>query len=670
MSTRVRLKRFCARTLAGSCVLVVLATAMFVGAWIAWPLPEDFLHPGPPGGLVVDSESGVLLDVVGLDEQRRLPISLADAGPYLPNAVIAAEDTSFRDHQGIDPGAVLSSLWANLRAGRTVRGASTITMQVVGLRLKNPRTYPGKAVEAFRALQLEARHDKDEILEAWLNSAPFGANLVGVEAASRAWLAKAASECTLSEAALLAALPNSPERLRPDRFPEEACARRDLILKRMLMAGVITDQEHAQAVSDVVLIRDRKAYANDQHVGWLALERGARGRVLRTTIEPEVQAILTEATREHARELPKESDIAIVLVDLEESSIVGLIGSSWYHDPRDGQVNGAMARRSPGSALKPFVYAAAFESHRLAPDSIVSDDPIELAGWRPRNIDDAFLGPITAAEALRESRNTPALRVARELGLAHVVTTMRRCGIELSLEQREAAGLSLVVGGAEVRLIELAEAYGTLARGGIHRPLRLFEHDLAPERRVLSRATCTAIEAALVRTESDFEEGLPFLAAKTGTSSGLRDAVAAGWNGRYAGVVWVGRFDGSGDPAYVGAEAALPLLRSILCHPSLSTGRPARQTSVWTVRNQVAAPLPPRTLAILEPRDGDRLVAFDGRARFRPIIKAEDGAPILLLDGAPVSDTVLHVGIGHHELRLLQPGMTPHVIEFEVLDRQ
>jgi len=665
-------------------VLVVGGATVFAALWTLFPLPEDMLHPGPGGALVLDADGGVLVDAVAADEQRRLPIALADAGPWIPAAVVAVEDAWFRSHAGVDPSAILAAIKANLAAGRVVRGGSTITMQVAGMRLGHPRTFPGKAVEAFRALQLDASFDKDDILEAWLNLAPFGGNLVGIEAASRGWFGKPASACTLAEAALLAGLPGAPERFRPDRHPDAAMRRRHVVLDRMLAEGLIDETQHARADAASVVIRRRDAVANDRHVGWMAIDAAGRGRVIETTIDPIRQEIIESIVADHADHLPKEIDIAVVLVDTSSGEVRALVGSSDPRDPRDGRVNGATARRSPGSALKPFLYAAAFEDERLAPDSIVDDAPADFAGWRPRNVDRRHLGRMPASEALRTSRNLPALLVARGLGPDRIEAALRDVGLPITSADLERAGLAITVGGVEVRPIDLAEAYATVARGGVHRPLRLLRNDDPEasdeadrpgdpdrsERRVLSERTCAAIETCLAGPAGDHADVLPFMAAKTGTSSAHRDAVAAGWNRRWTAVVWVGRFDGASDPALLGADAARPILHDVLHHPSLATPRTPRPFTTWTVAEDRAVGRlgPPRIPEIVEPADGTVLLAVDGSATVRPTVERGPRAK-LFLDGRPVAFETLELAPGRHEIRVVEPGRDPHAVTVEVVRR-
>ena len=648
-----------------ACAGVVACCAIaFTVLWHAYPLPKGMLNPGPNGAMALDADRGVLLDVTAGDEMRRLPVSLDDVSPWIPKALVAAEDVRFYQHIGIDPIAVGGALADNLSSGRVVRGASTITMQVAGMKLGHPRTWSGKAVEGFRALQMEAAFSKQALLEAWLNMAPFGANVVGIEAASRMWLGKPASNCTIAEAALLVGLPKSPERLRPDRFPKAAIERRNVVLKRMLVTNVITGEEFSQATAEVPLLRIETGGANDAHVGWMSLERDD-APIRHTTIDAKMQMIVETIVQRHATHLPRELDIAVVLVELKTSSVRAVIGSSDFNDPRDGQINGAMTKRSPGSALKPFVYAAAFEARRLSPESIVDDAPLDLNGWRPRNIDRVWMGALTAAEALQLSRNTPALRIARDMGLAPTVAMLRRCGLDVSALSESRANLSMVVGGVPITPWNLAEGYATLARGGVHMPLRLLDGEQQVRRRVVSARTCVAIEHCLAGDMVDTSSILPFLVAKTGTSSGHRDAVAAGWNRDWAAVVWVGRFDDGGDPVLLGADAALPMLQELLHHPMLATTRTGDAWVPWQVYQPVGR-AHPRETEILEPRNGDVLIALQDTVSLIPkVFSVGDGA-VLFLNGAPVALGAMALSPGQHELRLVEPGFAPHVVHFIV----
>jgi penicillin-binding protein 1C len=632
--------------------------------WRVYPLPHDMLTLGPSGAIALNTDRSVLLDVTAHDEMRRLPVSLQQVSPWIPKALIAAEDARFNTHVGIDPFAVLSALGDNVASGRVVRGASTITMQVAGMQLGHPRTWSGKAVEGFRALQLDAAFSKDQIIEGWLNMASFGGNVVGIEAASRRWFGKPARNCTLAESALLVGLPKLPERLRPDRFPQAAINRRNAVLERMRIVHAISDAQCAAAIREQPLFAAAKAVPNDAHVGWMAVTR-SNNPVRHTTIDQNVQAIAQSVVQRHVLNLPSELDIAVVVVELETSAVRAVIGSSNFNDPRDGQINGAITKRSPGSALKPFVYAAAFEAKRLSPDAVVDDAPLDIDGWRPRNIDRVWLGEMTAAEALQLSRNTPALRVARDMGLPSTAAMLRRCGLDVSAVAESKAGLSMVVGGLAVTPWNLAEAYATLARGGVHRPLRLLATEQAKANRVVSQRTCTAIEHCLAGGAGDTSGILPFLVAKTGTSSGHRDAIAAGWNRRWAAVVWVGRFDDAGDAVLLGADAALPMLQELLHHPSLATTRSGEPYVPWKVRRAVGRATS-RPTVIMEPRDGEVFIAINGAVRLTPKVRTAGDSAVLFLDGAPVSIAALDLPLGPHELRLVEADSPAHAIHIFV----
>ena len=639
-------------------------------AWISFPLPEDILHPGPGGGMVLDDRGSTIISVVAADDQRRLPIRLDEVGSIIPQAVVAVEDHAFQQHFGIDPGAVIGAIRDNLSAGRVVRGASTITMQVAGLKLGHPRTFRGKAFEAFRALQMEVEHPKDRILEAWLNLAPFGGNIVGIEAASRAWLGKSARDCSLAEAAMLVGIPNAPERFRPDRNPKACMDRRRVVLDRLHEHGVIDAEARDRAANEPVMIQRFQGGDNHRHVGWMAIDAAGRGRVIDTTVDPDLQEIVESIIERHATGLPPAADVSVVLVDHHAAEVVALVGSSDPTDPIDGSINGATALRSPGSTLKPFIYAEAFQRRVLAPDSTVDDSAIEIDGWRPRNIDRRLLGAMPASDALQLSRNIPAIRIARDLGVTDVASTLRRCGIELPIGSAERSGLSIAVGGIEVSSMELAEAYATLARGGLHRKLRLvrdLEIDPPVETRVFDESTCAAIEWCLAGPMSDVSEALPFMATKTGTSSGLRDALAAGWNRRYTAVVWVGRFDGASDPAFLGAEAALPVLEDLLGHPTLATNRSSRPWEPWPVDPRTAAGRAgePRHPEIVHPEEGAVLLAETDTIVVRPEIRGGKTSR-LLVDGRPMTDESFELGIGFHELRVIEPGRPAHAVTIEV----
>lgn len=567
-----------AALVAGAAALCTVAAFVALDRRYPFPLARLAL---PASGVVLAADGTPLGRRVAPDGQWRRPAPLGELGAWLPRATVAIEDRRFREHHGVDVRAFARAALANARAGRVVQGGSTLSMQLVGLTFDTPRTLRGKLVEVFRALQLERALTKDEVLERYLAAAPYGRNLSGAHAAAAHWFDKAPRDLALEEAALLAGLPQGPARLRPDRHPAAACARRNAVLDAMLAAGDIDAVAHARArAAPIELARQRLAPEGlGFHAAAAAFLERPGGAM--TSLDPALQREVERVVRAHAAALPPGTDIALVAIDVAEACVVAYVGSADPRDPLDGQVDGARARRSPGSTLKPFVYAAAFERGALTPDAMVLDTPVDLAGWRPANFDGGFDGPVPVGDALRRSLNLPALRVAAAVGVERCVGIIEACGIDLAPDAISHAGLTLVTGGTPVTLLALVDGYATLARGGEHVPARRYvdEPRGAPVR-VLTRATCDAVTRILssearaprVRRGASHVDAPPF-SWKTGTSAGHADAWAVGYDAATAVGVWVGRFDGAGHPSYVGAEVAEPILAELFVSEALAARR-------------------------------------------------------------------------------------------------
>lgn len=631
---------------------------------------------------VLDRTGGLVLAHVGRDDQWRVPVPLAAMSPHLVAATIAVEDERFEHHGGVDVWAIARALGQNVAAGRIVSGASTITMQLCHMTEPRARGWRTKMMQAFRARQLERIWDKKRILEAYLNVAPYGGNLRGVEAAAQHYFGRSARDLSLAEAALLAGIPQSPNRLRPDRCPRAAERRRATVLRRMEETGAISGPERQRALAEPILVaapanpgHERRLAA---HFGWLAVERRPAGGV--TTLSPTTQQAVARVCESHARQLPSRSDLAVTVIEIDTGDVVAMIGSASPSDPIDGQVNGAVARRSPGSTLKPFIYAAAFASGRLRPESLIPDRPLERAGWRPRNFDGRFLGEVTAAQALRASLNVPAIRVAEELGLARCVGTLQSVGLALPTETVARGGLALVTGAVEVSLLDLTNAYATLGRGGLFQSVRLFLDEQPGQRRALSAESCAHIDAILTHGGgAGAGPSQPWFMAKTGTSSGHRDAWAVGHNGRFAIGVWVGSFAGPGDREYVGADAAAPLLERLFGLPDF--GRPAAPRHGTTAGCTAAAQPSARavtpmvfaestSLRITAPAAGARLIARDGAA-FVELAANLAGGGIWFIDGTalPGMPARTRVAPGNHEARFVSDDGRSASARFVVLAR-
>jgi penicillin-binding protein 1C len=654
--------------------LVVLSAAGFLTAWLAFPFPQQRLAQWAVSPVVTDVRGREMLSTVGPEGQRRLPVRLERMSPWLVQATLAAEDKRFYRHPGVDVVAAARAAGQNVMALRVRSGASTLDMQVCRMMEERPRTVWAKLVESFRALQLDARKSKDRILELYLNAAPYGGNIRGVEAAARVYFGRSASQLSLAEAALLAGLPQGPGRYRPDRHPRAAKARRDFVLERMCREGMITPDQCRQGKADPVRLAEPPAGDRAIHAAMLALQRRPAGG--RTTIDLDLQEPVGRLTDAHAARLGEGTEVAVVVIDMEASALVALVGSADASDPIDGMVNGATARRSPGSALKPFIYAAAIEAGCLNADTIVYDIPISRGGWSPANFDRTFVGPVTAGEALRRSLNVPAILVAEGVGLSRCCGVLEAVGIQLPADTQRRTGLALAVGGAEVTLLDLTNAYATLGRGGVRRAVRLFADEQAAPARALSADACAAVSDILSsrrRCPRGMEmlapPDMPWFAWKTGTSSGRRDAWAVGHNGRYAVGVWMGRFRGTGRVAFVGAEAAEPLLADLFNLPVLrAAGDPAPPEPIVVRR---ALPPPPEVsaaLRITSPNTGEVFVAPAGEAVVH--LSANVDEPVRwFLNGRLIgpADGRVRLSPGGYELRCVGARGESAAVRFHVL---
>ncbi len=480
---------------------------LFAAAWFAFPFPRAALARYPAGMTLLDREGIPLRMRLGPDDTDcRLRYRPDTERDWICKAVVAAEDQRFWSHHGVDPAALARAAGQNLRGLRRVSGASTITTQVVRLLQPRRRTLAAKLSEAFRAMQLERILGKREILEQYLNRAPFGANLIGIEAASRRYFAKAPADLSLAEAALLAGMPQSPSRLRPDRFPERAQKRQAYVLERMLVCGMITEAQRAAAAAQPVVTR-RDAYPfRAPHFCDLLLEEWDAGGLeqvqrfngstvqqgsqhatrnaqpateeVRSSLDPALQRLAEETLRRHAAALRGQGVFggAVVVVEVRSGAVRALAGSPDYRDAAHaGQVNGATASRSAGSTLKPFAYALAMDQGRITPGTVLADVPRTFRDYVPVNFDGAFNGLVPARTALVLSLNIPALDLVEREGVPEFLGLLRRLGFGTLRESPDRYGLGLALGNGSVRLLDLTNAYACLARGGEWRPYRLLE---------------------------------------------------------------------------------------------------------------------------------------------------------------------------------------------------
>ncbi len=568
-------------TIAVSVILsapLLASLALYVALWL-FPYPESQLRARfSESRRIVDRQGRLLREAANQEGARAHWTPLAVISPLVISATLAVEDEHFWQHRGIDLPAVARATLQNLRSDRVVSGASTITMQLARLKAGHPRNLVGKLLQAFDALRLERALDKDGILEQYLNLAPYGAGTIGVEAASRRILGKPSRHLSLAEAATLVGLPQAPTLLNPLRAPAAALRRQRTVLARMLRSGLISQEEHDQAVREPLHFIDQPPALSAMHfTDWVLAQASPPGEV-RTTLDLDLQQQIERLVAEHVRSMSAGglTNAAVVVIDNADCSLLAMVGSADYWDGDDGAVNGAVARRQPGSALKPFTYALAF-SKGLSPASVVADIETEYLGangtlYAPRNYSDEYSGPVLLAEALGRSLNVPAIRLANTVGVDELLARLHAAGFSSLDQDAGHYGLGLTLGNGEVTLLELGQAYAMLASGGRARPVRAL---LGPP--PAEAATVFSEEVSFLVTDILSDEGLriraygaatplllPFpIAIKTGTSSNWRDSWAIGYTKRYTVAVWSGDFGGDTMDRLSGSLGAGPLFHRV-----------------------------------------------------------------------------------------------------------
>jgi penicillin-binding protein 1C len=608
----------------------------------------------PPLSLPVSAEvlarDGRLLRAYPVADGRwRMPVALTDVDPGFLAMLMAFEDRRFRSHPGVDARALARAVWQSARAGRVVSGGSTLTMQVARL-LEDSGTgrLSGKLRQARVALALERRIDKDQVLGLYLLLAPYGGNLEGIRAASLAYFGKEPRRLTPAEAALLVALPQSPEARRPDRHPQAARAARDRVLARAVAAGILSADEAAAARAEPVPLARRPVPRLAPHLADRLHLADPAAPAIRTTIDATLQAGFEALAAEAVADAGPRMQAALIAVDHASGEVLASVGSSDYtDDPRQGFVDMAVAPRSPGSLLKPLIFALAFDEGLAHPETLLEDRPTDFAGYAPQNFDRLFRGEVRAREALQMSLNVPAVALTEALGPAKLMAALRRAGAAPRLPGRD-PGLAVALGGVGLSLREMAGVYAALARGGVAVPLRETGAGGAGGERLVSQVAAWQV--------GDILAGLPpppgapanRLAYKTGTSYGHRDAWAVGWDGRHVVAVWMGRADGTAIPGIFGADLAAPVLFRAFqrLKPRLDPQPPPPPATLLVSTAQLPQPLQrfrPRFAAFEAPADAPAVdFPKDGTEVERMaeglLLRVRGGrAPFTwLVDGAPV----------------------------------
>lgn len=557
----------------------LLLAAALLGARL-WPHAPLSTHR-PSSTALYDVKGRLLRLTLASDDRYRLWLPLETLPPALVDAVLLKEDRHFYWHPGINPAALTRAAWRTYVGEEMRQGGSTITMQLARLMDRgNTRSVTGKLRQIGRALQLELCYSKHDILEAYLNLAPYGRNIEGVGAASQIYFGKPVQQLALPEILALAVLPQNPTGRGKGDTTGFASPRLEQA-RALLFSQWLEAHPDAEALAPAMSAPLKLARLEDlpfyaPHFTEQVLRRqrqtGQQPGPVTTTLDLTLQRSVERHLRQYVE---RHQAIGIrnataLLVDTRDMSVKAAVGSAnWFDDIIAGQVNGLLAKRSPGSTLKPFVYALGADQGLLHPGTVLKDAPTAFGPFSPENFDGNFVGPITATDALIRSRNVPAVAVAARLTTPTLYGFLQSAGIaRLASEQHY--GLALTLGGGEVTPEELATLYAMLANGGTLKPLRHSESDPQDAgQRLLSEEASFMVMRMLRQNPRPDQRSLAHgtqlpVYWKTGTSWGFRDAWTAGVFGPYVLVVWVGNFNGDGNPAFVGLQAAAPLFFNIV----------------------------------------------------------------------------------------------------------
>jgi len=586
-------------------------------------LPPDLHRWHDRSAMLLAHDGSVLNVATTTDGMWRLATGPNDVDPHYLEMLLAAEDHRFRDHIGVDPMAAARAAWQLVTSGRIISGGSTLTMQVARLLEPHPRSYLGKLRDALRALQLEERYGKDEILAMYLTLAPFGGNVEGVRAASLTWFGHEPGRLTPGEAAILVALPQRPAALRPDRHPARALTAAAKVLDRLVQEARIPESDRETPPPRIA------ARFPFPHLAAHVAQRfrPADGEPTRSTLDAAIQRAIEARAHDVAAAMTDGGDVAILIVDNRDLAIRGWVGGA------RSALDLVRRRRSPGSALKPFIYGMAFDDLALLPDTLIEDRPLRIGDYAPEDFDRGFHGQVTAREALQQSLNVPAIALLDRLGPGRLAATLRDAGARLDFPPGDSApSLPLALGGVGISLFDLTRLYVGLAHEGRVAPLRLVSRESSGEATLMTpRAAAEITEILRGAPPPDgwmpraLAVGAQQIAYKTGTSYGFRDAWALGYSSHWTIGVWTGRADGTPRPGAYGRNTAAPVLFSLF---DLLPAEPGGD-GVALAADGMAPPPLPRALTQFADRDGLRALP---NAKPPRILFPPDGAQLDVAD--------------------------------------
>ncbi len=569
-SNKGKFKQKLIKLLRNAAYILFVIIVVFVILNLLFPLKVDVEY----SQIVTDKDGNILYSFLTADDKWRMMTELDEISPQLRKAIVFKEDKYFYYHPGINPLAIVRAVFNNVVKGKRTSGASTITMQVA--RMLNPkrRTYFNKITEMFRAVQLELKYSKAEILQLYLNLVPYGGNIEGVKAASVLYFEKNPNHLNLAEITTLSVIPNRPTSLQIGNNNDEVVKYRNKWLLEFDEKKVFAHQEIMDALEEPLIAFRHESPKEAPHFSYRMKMMYPNRPIIKTNLDLSKQKKTEALVSDHIKRWYANHvhNAAVFVIDNRTMNVVTYVGSADFFNKEDGgQVDGVRAVRSPGSALKPLVYALAIDAGIITPKSMLADVPVNFSGYAPQNYDEEYHGKVTVEFALAQSLNIPAVKILEETGTEIMVSTLAEANFKNITKNKNNLGLSLILGGCGVSLEEMVGMYSAFAHNGIYQNVRWVRDDSM----VIKKALMTD-DAAFMITEiltqlerPDFPNNwqssskLPTVAWKTGTSYGRRDAWSIGFNSDFTIGVWVGNFSGEGVPELTGANAATPLLFSI-----------------------------------------------------------------------------------------------------------
>ena len=539
------------------CLITTVFSTIWAGSYY-WKFDPTLIDQSPQSELYFDRHQELMYAKLNSDEEWRLHVPLKKVSPFFLEAMIATEDRRFYDHSGVDLKRTIKASLQNMRSGKIISGASTISMQLVKQFYPRQRSFKGKFIELCRTLNMERNCSKKWILEQYVNNISFGSNLIGVEAASRYYFGKNAHELDYYEATLLSGLPQRPSHLRPDRHPEKAQNRQKWVQyylnkdKKLRQESELSLYDREQYFSIEALAKKHSKIGVFSAENQLLLSQTLKGN--KSSIDLNWQRQYKKILIDYLKPYPNVNDSALVIIDNKSQEILTMIGSLDYKAEQAGKVNAALAPRSPGSLLKPFIYLLAMDKGMIIPETKLNDKLTHYQDYRPRNYNRQFNGLVTAQEALCQSLNIPAIKLVENIGIEESLQYLRDSGINGLNKEASHYGLSMILGGGESNLLELCRSYSKLFNN------KTANHQIL--RKILSSHQLPRAQDLNV-------------AWKTGTSNGLRDAWSIGYTDRYTIGVWCGNKSGRAANTLTGRKIAAPLLGEIFTSLYQSKASPA-----------------------------------------------------------------------------------------------